>query len=81
MVMDQTYRGKKVDVSSTFIENIFRSSWVDPRQFLRLFLAQRLKTNKQNKLKVKRVQDVIPSSLKQRREDDLHQRLFFQQHR
>ena len=30
-------RVKKVDVSSTFIENI--SVWVDPRQFLRLFHA------------------------------------------
>ena len=44
--MDQTsVEWKKVNVSSTFIESIFRSG-LTLRQFLRLFLSQILKTNK-----------------------------------
>ena len=38
-------RVNKVDVSSTFYWKHI-SVWVDPRQFLRLFLSLRLKTNK-----------------------------------
>jgi len=59
MVMDQTSVSKKVDISSTFIENIFRSGLtlvssndiitikVDKKNYKKMFAKNHKKINKQ----------------------------------